>query len=516
MIGGIIVGESYVIAHDIGTSSTKTVLIDFNGNVCATSSNSYETYMPHPGWVEQEPDDYWRAVVDGTHGVLEKSGVSAKDIAAIVSTTQAMGIIPIGKDGSVLRPNITWVDGRAEIQAHKIMRKVGGEKIFKSIIGIPIMGKDVVAKLLWFKEEEPELYRKTDVILDVNGFVKYRMTGAKVMDWTGASSYGFDLKKKDYIRFIFKAIGFEDSKLAHLVTSIDKVGELTKEAAEKLHLLEGIPVFGGCDDVQSAAVGAGALDDGDAHIYLGTSAWLCVATSKNLKHCNGANVLQSAHPQRNVIVGITEAAGSCIQWIADQFFKHEQDDPNITNIFDIMDETVKNVPPGAEYLICTPWMMGERCPVSTTTTRATMFNLSQSHRREHMMRAVYEGVGYNLRWIMDNFKKDYKVNIKKLRIIGGGSMDKEWMQIVSDITQKEIETIENPRVAGAIGAAFCALVGLGVYEFDDITRFITVDKKYLPQKGNQEIYDELFKSYKEIYFALRKAYTHVNSKRFSS
>lgn len=509
-------GGHYVIAHDIGTSCAKTVLIDFNGNICGTSSNEYPLHMPQPGWVEQDPQDYWKAIVEGTRKVVEQGNISPSDIAAIVSTTQAMGIIPISKDGTVLRPNITWVDGRAEKQAHKIMKKVGGEKIFKSIIGIPIMGKDVIAKLLWFKEEEPELYRKTDVVLDVNGYMKFCMTGARVMDWSGASSYGFDLKKKDWIRFIFRAINFDEDKLAPLVTSVDKVGELTEEAAKEMGLVEGIPVFGGCDDVQSAAVGSGAIEEGEAHIYLGTSAWFCVSTSKNLKHKNGANVIQSAHPEMNVVVGITEAAGSCIQWIADQFFKHEQEDPNITNIFDVMDETVKGVAPGADYLICTPWMMGERCPVSTTTTRATMFNLSQEHKREHMMRAVYEGVGYNLRWIIDNFKRDFKFDITKLRIIGGGSMDKEWMQIVSDITQKEIETIKNPRTAGAIGAAFCALVGLGVYEFSDIKQFITVEKRYIPQKGNQVIYDELFDSYKEIYFALRKAYSHVNSKRFTS
>lgn len=509
-------GGQYVIAHDIGTSCAKTVLIDLNGNICESASNEYPLYTRNPGWAEQEPEDYWQAIINGTKEVIAKSFVSPDAIVAIVSTTQAMGVIPISREGEVLRSNITWVDGRAERQAHKVMNKVGGEKIFKTIIGIPIMGKDVIAKLLWIKEEEPEVYRKTEVFLDVNGYVKFMMTGQKVMDWTGASSYAFDLKKKDWIRFIFKAIDFDENKLATLVTSIDKVGGLTEEAAKLMGLKEGIPVFGGCDDVQSATVGSGAIGEGEAHIYLGTSAWFCVSTCKNLKHKNGANVLQSAHPEMNVTVGITEAAGSCIQWIADQFFRHEQEDPSITNIYELMDQTVRQVPPGADYLICTPWMMGERCPVSTTTTRSTLFNLSHEHKREHMMRAVYEGVAYNLRWIIDNFKRDFKFDIDKLRIIGGGSLDKEWMQIIADVTKKEIETINNPKTAGAVGAAFCALVGLGIYKFEDIKDFVTVNKRYIPQKGNEKIYDELFKSYKSIYYSLRKAYKHANGERFSS
>lgn len=507
----------YIIAHDLGTSCAKTVLIDFSGQVHAKASNEYPLSMPNPSWVEQNPEDYWQAVVKGTRSIIEQSGVDPGEIKGIVSTTQAMGIIPISKEGQVLRPNITWVDGRAEKQAHKIMKKIGGEAIFTSLIGIPLMGKDVIPKLLWIKEEEPEVYRKTQVFLDVNGYLKFKMTGKKVMDWSGASSYGFDVKKKEWLYFIFRAIGIDVKKLAPLVKSIDQVGVLTTNVAKEMGLVEGIPVFGGCDDVQSATIGSGAVGEGEAHIYLGTSAWFSVSTGRNLKHKNGANVIQSAHPDMNVAVGITEAAGSCIQWIADQFFKHEQDDPSITNIYEVMDATVRLVPPGADYLICTPWLMGERCPVSTTTTRSTMFNLSYEHKREHMMRAVYEGVAYNLRWIIANFVRDFKFkNLDKLRIIGGGSLDHEWMQIIADVTKREVETIDNAKTAGAMGAAFCALVGLGVYEFEDIKKFVHVNKRYMPQRGNEKIYDELFKSYKKIYFSLRKAYEQVNSERFSS
>ncbi|WP_432662878.1 FGGY-family carbohydrate kinase [Wukongibacter baidiensis] len=508
-------GMKYIIAHDVGTSSNKAVLVDINGEVHATASVSYPLHFPHPNWVEQDPDDYWNAIIKTTNDIMKKSNVCPENIAGIIYTTQALGIIPIDKEGNPLRKNISWVDGRAEKQAKKIMKKLGGEKIFEKIVGIKLMGKDVIPKLLWIKEEENNIYKETEYFLDVNGYLKFKSTGKKVMEWSGASSYGFDLKKKDWLKIIFKACGIDMKKLPPLVRSIDKVGGLSKKSAQSFGLLEGTPIFGGCDDVQSAAIGSSAVRENEAHIYLGSAAWVCVSTAKNLKHKNGAAVIQSANPKMNIAVGVTEAAGICIQWIADQFYKHEQEDPNIDDLFALMDEHVKDIPPGSDYLICTPWMLGERCPVSSTTTRATLFNVSLEHTRKHMMRAVYEGVAYNIRWILENFKRDFGFDIQSLKLIGGGALDKEWMQIISDVTQRPIETVRNPKIAGAIGGAICAAIGLGIYDdFDCSKKLINLDKKYTPNKDNAEIYDELFKTYKSIYYSLDKTYSDINASRF--
>lgn len=505
----------YIIAHDVGTSGNKAVLIDTAGKVHCSASETYPLYTPHPNWVEQEPEDYWNALVKTTRTIMEKSSVSPEDIAGIVYTTQAMGIIPIDHDGRVLRPNITWVDGRAEKQAKEIMRKIGGDAVFKSIVGIELMGKDVIPKLLWIKEEEHHIYEQTEYFLDVNGYLKFKATGKKVAEWSGACSYGFDLKKKDWLRFFFKAAGIDVTKLPPLVRSTDRVGGLTKEAAAAFGLPEGVPVFGGCDDTQSAAIGSGAAGDEEAHIYLGTSAWVGVMTKKEHKFKHAAVCLQSADPGMNIVVGVTEAAGSCIRWIADEFYQHEQQDPSIPNIYALMDEHVERVPPGSDYLICTPWMLGERCPVSTTTTRATLFNICHTHTREHLMRAVYEGVAYNLRWILENYKKDFGFDPAVLKVIGGGALDRQWMQIISDVTKKRIEVTNEPKMAGALGAAMCAAVGLGLYKsFENVKELVAVEQHYTPREENDEIYDKLFKSYKTIYYSLEKAYKELNASRF--
>ncbi|WP_303857536.1 FGGY-family carbohydrate kinase [Aminicella lysinilytica] len=279
----------------------------------------------------------------------------------------------------------------------------------------------------------------------------------------------------------------------------------------------GTPVFGGCDDVQSAVVGSGMCRDGDVHIYLGTSAWVCATSKTADKFKHGAAAIQSADKEMNLIAGITESAGANIQWICDQFFRHEKEEYGDDGIFAYMDEVVKDIPAGSDHLICTPWMLGERCPVSSTTTRATLFNVTMVHTREHLMRSVYEGIGYNLRWVLENYKADYGFGCNDFRIIGGGALDKVWMQIIADITGKSFSVVKDPRNAGAVGAAMVALIGLGhIKSFADTREFVKIDKRYDPDPANKAIYDKLFADYKEIYYSLSKAYEKANGQRFES
>lgn len=503
----------YIISHDMGTSSVKAALVDFEGNIVASCSADYNTYYPHPAWVEQNPDEYWQGVCQATRGLIEKTKTDIKNIKGMVFATQAMGIIPIDNDGNTLYNNITWVDGRAEKQAQSIMKKLGGRKLFTLLAGTPIMGKDVIAKLIWLKEERPEIYNKTKYFLDVNGYLKFKCTGKAVAELSGASSYGLDLKTKKYLS-VLGLTGLDMKKLPPLVKSIDIVGGLTAQAAKELGLYEGLPVFGGCDDVQSACIGSGMSADGDIHIYLGTSAWVCASSKSETRFKNGAAAIQSADPNMNLVVGITEAAGSNIQWIIEQFFQKEVQELK-DGIYQYMYKQIENIPPGSDHLICTPWMLGERCPVSSTTTRATLFNINPEHTREHLMKAVYEGIGYNLRWILENFKKDYKISCNRFRIIGGGAQNDSWMQIIADITGVEFGVVENARHAGALGGAVIALIGLGhIKDFDSARKFIKESKVYKPNPKNKAIYDKLFVDYKNIYYGLKKAYKIANSDRF--
>ena len=507
---------SYVIAHDVGTSSVKTVAVSEEGKVLASAIAGYPMQRPRPGWVEQKPEDYWAAIVKATHQIFKSRGLDKSKLLGMVFSTQAMGIIPIDKQGEVLHPNITWVDGRAEEQAKKAMRKLGGKNIFKAIVGIEITGKDVIPKLIWLKETMPEMYNNTYKFLDVNGYLKFKCTGRPVAEWSGACSYAFDVKKKDWERIFFKINGIDLEKLPELVRSTDLIGALTPEAASALNLPESIPVFGGCDDTQSAAMGTGAYKEGEGHIYLGTSAWVGISTAKNPKFKNGAVCLQSADPSKNLVVGITEMAGANVDWIIEKLYSNEKKVNGEKQIFEVINKEINEVPAGSEHLIYTPWFLGERCPVSTTTTRSTIFNLGLEHSRAHITKAQLEGIGYNLRWTIENMQKDFGFKLNKLRVTGGGSQNDLWMQMLADITQRTIEATTEPKMAGAIGASMCAFVGSGKFnDFSAIENFIKVRKVSTPNKENFEIYNKLFSDYKNLYKSLKDTYIEANGKRFA-
>ncbi len=506
--------SKYIMAHDLGTSSDKAVLVDFNGNIVATAAESYPTYYPKPAWVEQNPMDYWEKSCRASKRIMEETGIDPEDVKGVIFSTQAQGIIPVDKYGNLLYRNITWVDGRAEKQAAEIMNKVGGKGIFSLFSGTPIMGKDVLAKVIWLKEERPDIWAKTEKILDVNGFMRYMCTGGMFTEISGASSFALDLKKKEWMG-VLKLVGMDMEKLPPLCGSTDDMGGLLPDAAEQMGLREGTPVFGGCDDVQAAAVGTGMCEDEDAHIYLGTSAWVTVATKNKNKFRRGAAPIQSADKNMLLIAGITESAGANIRWLQEKFYPEELKQLG-DQIFDRMNEEVGKVPPGSEDLIFTPWMLGERCPVSSTTTRGTMFNLSMNHSRAHMLRAMYEGIAFNLRWIMDNYREDYGFTCANLRIAGGGALNDPWMQIIADVTGMSFETIKNPKNAGALGAAATALIGLGeIEDFSKVKEFVQVDRKYVPNPENRKIYNKLFEDYKHVYKSLKQAYKQANGERFT-
>ena len=505
----------YIIAHDVGTSGNKAVLVDTGGRVHGKCSQPYQTYYPGPGWAEQDPLDWWQAVTGTTRLLLKQTGVSPKDVLCITFATQMLGIIPMDPQKGHLRRAIIWLDNRAGEQAEQVMRKFLGPRVFALIAGTTICGKDGMPKLLWLKKEETDIYHKMCCFLDCAGYLFYRSTGNMAMEWSGASVFGLDLKKKTWLNNIFSYVGLDPKKFPPLVKSIDKVGGLMREAAKEYGLPEGTPVIAGAGAAPCAAVGSGALGEGEGHVYLGTSGWVGVVTQRIVQGKCGAATVHSADPDKKFLFAETEAAGGCIQWIADEFYKAEKKDPKIPNVYALMDEEVAKIPPGSNYLLFTPWIYGERAPVDDCYVRATFLNLSADHTREHMLRAVYEGVAYNIRWIVEIVEKEFKFPLTQLRVIGGGAKGKPWMQIMADVTGRKIETVSDPKEAGAVGAALVAAVGLGIYpDFESLKKVVKVDRTFQPQPGNAEIYDKLFGLYQEVYGDLKGFYRKLNKERF--
>lgn len=505
----------YIVAHDVGTGGNKAVLVDTEGAIHASAFQPYPVHYPRPDWAEQEPEDWWAAVTTTTRQVVEQSGVAPRDVLAMVHTTQMLGIVPMGEDRQPLRRAIIWLDGRAPEQAERIMHKFLGRRAFALVAGTALSGKDGLPKLLWLKENEPAVYNDMTCFLDTNGYLTYRATGQMVFEWSGASAIGLDLKKKDWLRGIIRYIGLDEKKLPPLVRSTDQVGGMTAEAARACGLLEGTPVFGGTGDAPGAAVGSGAVSEGEGHIYLGTSGWVGVVTRRTPTGRHGVVSIHSADPGKAMLFAEMETAGACLKWIADQFYRHEQADPSIPNVYALMDQDVETIPPGADFLVCTPWMYGERSPVADTWVRSTFFNLSADHTREHMLRSVYEGVAYNLRWMIEIVEKHFGFPLPVLRVIGGGARGAPWMQIIADVTGRRVETVAQPQEAGAVGAALTAAIGLGLYpDFEALKDVVRVEREFEPQTCNAETYDCLYRAYRHIYSCLRKLYREVNEVRF--
>ncbi len=367
---------------------------------------------------------------------------------------------------------------------------------------------------MWLKDEEPDRYRSMDCFLDANGYLMYRTTGKMVMEWSAASTVGMDLKTKQWMKGVMKYVGLDPAKLPPLVKSTDKVGGLTPEAAGELGLLQGTPVIAGAGDAPCAAVGSGAVREGAGHICMGTSAWLGVVTSRRPKGKCGVATIHSADPDKSFLIAESETAGGCLEWAARHLYSGDSGAPDV---FAIMDRIVDKTPAGSNGLIFTPWMYGERAPIADCNARSTFLNLSGQHTREDMMRAVYEGVAYNTRWLVEIVSSEFGFPLPKLRAIGGGAKSATWMQILADVTHRRIETVPDPKEAGAVGAALVAAVGLGIYPgFEALESVTRVDKTFDPRQENFKAYDPLYDSFRESYGRLRPLYKRLNEKTSGS
>ncbi|HEX7463349.1 MAG TPA: FGGY-family carbohydrate kinase [Actinomycetota bacterium] len=503
-----------IVAHDVGTTGSKAVLVDSAGRVLGSRLRTYPTLFPRPDWAEQEAEDWWGAVCATSRELLDATGTAPSRVSCMTFSSQLLGLVPMSSEGRVLRRPIIWLDNRACDQAKRVMRRFGGPRAFARLAGAELGGKDGIPKLVWLKEEEPDVYQGMSCFVDVNGYLLNRATDRIVMEWTGASVFGLDLKRKRWLTGVMRHSGIDPGKLPPLVRPIDVVGPLTKDAASACGLLQGTPVVAGAGDIPCSAVGAGAVAEGDGHLYIGSSGWASVVTSRTVTGRHGVAVIQSADPKHNLLMAEMETTGFCLQWIADELFPQEVERLGREEVFRMLDRIVEEVQPGSGSLVFTPWMYGERVPLCDTFVRGAFLNLGIDHHRGNLVRAVYEGVAFNFRWLLEVLEQDFGVSLPKLRVVGGGAKGRPWMQILADVTKRRVETVADPQDAGAVGAALTAAVGLGVYpDFASLGQIVTAECAFEPHPENAAVYDFLFGVYKEVYRDLRGLYRRVNRQR---
>jgi len=520
--------EKYIISHDMGTSSDKAILITIYGDIVDFAQQSYPMFHPHHGYAEQEPNDWWNAVCATTRAVLKKTGVKADDVVGMTFSSQMQNLIPVDQNGTPLMRSMTWLDGRAaDIMREKLWTppRILGYNIFHLIRFLLITGgspghtgKDQIGKMLWLQEYEPELFSKTYKFLDAKDFIIYQLTGNLVTSVDLAVIWWLLDTRKNRNQWhpkLCRLAGITKEQLPEVKESAAVVGKVTPAAAEQTGLLAGTPIINGAGDLSSAALGSGAIDDGELHISLGTSGWVAGHFTRrkiDLTHYTGC--IGSTYPQKYYLgMAHQETAGVCLEWLKNNVLYHKDqltEERKVAEIYQVLDQLAEQAGPGAKGLIFTPWMFGERCPLDDDYVRAGLFNIGLNHSREHIIRAVFEGIAFNTRWAMETLEHLYSP-VSQLNMVGGGAKSDIWCQIMADVTNRTINRVKDPQQAGAKGVALLASMTLGyIPSYHDIKKYIKIDRSFHPNPEHRKLYDRLFKEFKNIYKQNKKWYRRMN------
>lgn len=495
---------AYFLGHDLGTSGLKSVLVDEHGVVRASAAAKYPLSHPRPHWAEQDPEDWWRAVCDNTREVLSAAGVAPEDVAALTFAGQMLALVPIGEDLKPSRLAISWLDSRGEEQARRMVRRLGGERIVATLAGASPTGKDLVAKMAWIADEEPAVFARTRAFCDATGYLVLRATGEVLCDPTAAGGFGLvDPATLRWSRLLATITGASISKLPRVVKSATIAGPLTERAAAECGLRAGTPVAVGLADIPAAAVGSGATEPGDAHVYLGTSSWIGVTLSKAFaSHRHGIASVPAGDSSMFLAIGESETAGACVAWFEREIGIGAA--PSADEAW-TLDALVARAQPGAKGLLFFPWMFGERTPVPDTLLRGAFVGLSLEHDRSHLARALFEGVALNLRWILEAFGAPGR-ECRTLRAVGGGATSDEWLQTLADVTGRNVDRMDNPRLAGAIGCALTGAVAVGTLpNMRAIKQVIGVSRRFSPRPEYAALHAAQLESFRELYSALSRA-----------
>ncbi len=505
--------DKLFLSYDVGTTNLKAALLNADFGILGLTSEIYPLYVPKKGYAEQDPLDWWRAVVKATNRLIREKNVDTSKIAAIVFSGQTLSTVLINKNGEPLMRSMTWMDARAAPQAKRLIGKgiikISGYNLFTLLRflritggGPGLAGKDHLPRIVWVKENMPETYRDTYKFLDSNGFMIYKATGKTVISGFDAHlTWMMDTRPGAYhwSTTILKKYRIDAEKLPEIRRPTDVAGRLTSEAAKELNLFEGIPVMVGAGDVASVALGSGAVNENDYFLYIGTSDFMGTHISKrktDVSHYMGS--ICSAIPGMYLYTGEQETAGSCLDWAKDQFFKDVEKEVG-SKVYDELNDAAGRIPTGSKGLMFTPWLSGEKTPIDNHYIRGGFHNLSIEHNRDHAVRAVMEGVALNIRWAYRCMEK--KVGQSKwVNFVGGGAKGKTWCQIVADVLDREVRQVENPSQAGVRGATMIATVALGIYrDFPAAAKGIKIIGVFRPNPRKTKLYDALFVMFKKLY-----------------
>jgi xylulokinase len=498
----------YILAHDVGTTGNKATLYDQEGALVRSTFVPYPTNYPRTGWAEQHPEDWWQSLCLSTGALLRESGVSSADVACVVFSGQMMGAVAVDAQARPVRDAIIWADTRAVRQIAEVGERIDPRRVY-ALTGHRLSPSYSAGKILWLKEMEPDAYRRTHMFLHAKDFLVARLTGVFATDRSDASGTNlYDLERGTWGDELIAAFGIPPEKLPAIHQSTDVVGEVQPAAAAESGLRPGTPVVIGGGDGSCAATGAGVIRAGTAYNYIGSSSWIGVATEKpildpDMRTFTWAHLL----PEMFTPTGTMQAAGGSYQWARDELAAEErlaaarlERSP-----YWLMDQEVEQSPPGARGLLFLPYLLGERSPRWNPAARGAFVGLTMRHKQADMLRAVLEGITFNLRVILEAFRGQGTA-IDALRVIGGGARGEVWNQIMADIFGLPILRLSLLEEATSMGAAVAGGVGVGLWkDITHVERMIQIARETRPNPERRALYDELYGIFNEIYSALNGA-----------
>ena len=486
----------YYIGVDLGTSALKLVMMKGNGELVKTVSKEYPLYFPRSGWSEQNPTDWFLAVKEG---LKELAAFADEKIGGISFGGQMHGLVILDKDDNVLRPAILWNDGRSTEETDYLNNVIGKEKLSKLTANIAFAGF-TAPKILWVKNNEPEIFEKIAKIMLPKDYISYMLSGNFSTDYSDASGMLLlDVKNKKWSKEMIDICSISEDMLPKLYESYEPVGDIKPELAKELGLNEGIKIVAGAGDNAAAAIGTATVGEGACNISLGTSGTVFIS-SKSFG-VDSFNALHSfAHADGNYhLMGCMLSAASCNKWWMEEILKTKdfaKEQNNIDNL-------------GENNVFFLPYLMGERSPHNDPDAAGTFIGMRMDTKREDMTLAVFEGVTFALRDSLE-VARSLGIKIDRTMICGGGAKSPLWKRLVANILNVEVEVPVSEEGPG-FGAAILAAVGCGEYEsVEEATKsIIKIKEKIKPEADLVVKYEEKYQKFKKIYPALKDVFKKI-------
>jgi xylulokinase len=504
---------SYILAHDLGTSGNKATLFSAEGTLIGSQTEPYEAHYFNGTWVEQDADDWWRAVCTSTKALLDTTGICPEEIAAVSFSGQMMGCLCVDRQGKPLRKSIIWADQRAVRQAAQIEEHIS-QKDFYHIVGHRNTPSYGVQKLMWVRDNEPEIYEQTYKALNAKDYIVFLLTGKFYTEYSDGNSMGcFDLCNLKWSEALISYAGIDGDKLPELKPSTFVAGGVTPEAARATGLAAGTPVVLGGGDGVTANVGTGSVCPGKTYSCMGTSAWITTTTEKpifdeEMRTVTWAHVIPGLYAPN----GTMQTAGGAYSWIKNTICKMESYDARLhgKSPYDYMNRQIEQSPPGANGIIFLPYLLGERAPRWDVSAKGAFLGLKSENTRGDLLRSVLEGVTMNLDIILNILRKQVEIN--EITVIGGGAKGHVWRQIMADILNTRILVPTLLEEAGSMGAAVTGGVGVGLYkDFHAVERFLEINTIQEPNAKAAETYKQVKELFDECYFALKNIFPKLTA-----